>query len=148
MAQIMTGARGTVLVDNIKVGFVSGVNVNVEYTLTDVDVLGQLDVGALAETGHKCSGSINFFKVVIPASVDTTAAVNPGVSSAEILGITSDDLPSMRDRKAFTIAISDEVGNEVFRMEGCKIEGGTGAMDARGVWQGTWNFRAQKGYKI
>lgn len=152
MAQIFTGSKAIVKVKGLPVGFASGVNVNIENTLADVDVLGQLDPKEMAETGHRASGSINHFK---PLGDD----VNSGF--AALLGIDSSysfsggelkegDLSSMRDQVEFDLEIVNNSNENklIFKLVGCKLEGGSGSVDSRGIWQGVWNFRSRQGYGI
>lgn len=156
MSQIFTGARGRVKIGENVVGFVSGVNVTVENTLTDADVMGQLEVGDLAETAHKCNFSINLFKSITTTNTaDAAGAVTSttAVSTAALLGIDTSSktagVAPMRDQLYFDVQIEDDQTDEViFIMERCKFEGGTGQVDARGLWQGTWNFRAVRGYNL
>lgn len=165
MSAIFTGARGKVYVGTKAIGWVGGVNVTVENTLTDVDVMGQLEVGDLAETGHKCNFSINTFKAIA-----STATVKP-LFNAEGVQINAPEVAAsleantayanqfdssttasvmpMRNQGYFEVTIHDDQTDEVvFTMSNCKFEGGTGQADARGLWQGTWNFRAQRGHGL
>lgn len=135
MAQILTGSKAIIRVNGEVIAFASGVNVNQENTITDVDVLGQLEVGDLAETGHKVNFSVNYFKLVNPEVAQT----------AQQIGIEAAVLSDMRNQNYFDCSIVDDNQNEIYKMENCKFEGGSGSLDARGVWQGTWNFRARKG---
>lgn len=139
MAQIFTGSKAIIRLNGEILGFASGVNVNQENTLTDVDVLGKLEVGDLAETGHRCNFSVNYFKII-----------NPEVQqSAQQIGIEQAVLSDMRNQNYFDISILDEASEaEIYKMENCKWEGGSGTLDARGVWQGTWNFRAKRGFGL
>jgi hypothetical protein len=152
MSQVFTGARGRVRINNVIVGFVGGVNVTVENTLTDVDVMGQLEVGDLAETGHKCNFSINLFKAISDQNV--TGAKGEAIpNTAAAIGIDKSSpaagVTPMRDQTYFDVIIEDEQTDEaIFIMEKCKFEGGSGQADARGLWQGTWNFRALRGYNL
>lgn len=155
MSQVFTGARGRVEINGATVGFVGGINVTIEDTLTDVDVLGQLEVGDLAETAHKCNFSINYFKVAPDAGV---AAGAPQASSntAAALGFdksTDASVLPMISQGYFSVIIYDDNDDSadsvaVFKMLECKFEGGTGQVDARGLWQGTWNFRAKRGFGL
>lgn len=154
MSQVFTGARGRVKIGGKLVGYVGGVNVTIENTLTDVDVMGQLEVADLAETGHKCNFSINVFKALSNASINSPAALGETApnNSAKKVGIDSSDagtvLP-LRTQAYFNVEIEDdESGAVIFYLVNCKWEGGTGQVDARGLWQGTWNFRAQKGHGL
>ena len=156
MSQVITGARGHVKINGAVVGFVGGVNVTVEDTLTDIDVLGLLETGDLAETGHKCNFSINFFKAVDGSN----AASNIGVAQGETMdksgsnanGVaTPGDVQAMRSQTYFDVDLvidEDDAEKTIFALRACKWEGGTVQMDARGVWQGTWNFRAKRGFGL
>jgi hypothetical protein len=154
MSQVITGARGRVRINDKVVGFVGGVNVTVENTLTDVDIMGQLEVGDLAETAHKCNFSINYFKAVSDAGVASASAKGEFVpNSATAIGIDTSSQASgvlpMRDQAYFEVVLEDDQTDEpIFILEKCKFEGGTGQVDARGLWQGTWNFRALRGYGL
>ena len=150
MSQIFTGARGVLKIDNKIVGFVGGVNVTAEFTLTDVDVIGQLEVGDLAETGFKCNFSVNVFKEIDKDASDETPTF---ANSAGALGFDTSSqsagVSPMRKQSYFNVELYDEETEQtVYYMEDCKYESGTGQMDARGLWQGTWNFRCRKGYEV
>lgn len=154
MSQVMTGARGTVRINNKVVGFVSGVNVTIEDTLTDADIMGQLEVGDLAETGHKCNFSINHFKALTDQGVASASAKGEFVpNSATAIGIDKSSFAAgvlpLRDQAFFDVIIEDDQTKAtIMTLEKCKFEGGTGQVDARGLWQGTWNFRATRGFGL
>lgn len=173
----MTGARGLLKIDGKPVGIMGGINITVEHTLSDVDVLGKIQVGDLAETGHKCNFTVNYFKffdfdgmqekvekaVTDPNTQATFDDTNP-YKPAQLLGIESGTVDGLKSRKLFTVEIVDvgldnvygakdaegkpltttEDKSVVMKMVDCKLEGGSGQMDARGIWQGTWNFRAME----
>lgn len=146
MAQIFTGAKAKIFINDQLVGYVGGLNVNQENTLTDVDIIGQLEVGDLAETGHKINFSINYFKAV--AGNDGTG---DQVDTAASLGLdtaAADGIASMRNQAYFNVVIQDDQDREIYKIEEAKWEGGTGQIDARGVYNGTWNYRARKGYGL
>lgn len=135
MAQILTGAKALVRINGQVIAFAGGINVNQENTLADVDVLGKLEVGDLAETGHRVTFSVNYFKVVNPAVAQ----------NAQQVGIEAAILSDMRNQTYFQIEIIDDAENVIYNLSDCKFEGGSGQVDARGLWQGVWNFRARKG---
>lgn len=132
MSKVLTGSKAALKINGVKVGYVGGVNINEENTLTDIDVLDQLEVAELAETAHKVSFSCNMFKI------DGNATAQLGISPAQIKDIlqqpelTMELYNSIEDRVEYTIS-------------GVKWEGGSGSVDARGVWQGTWNFKGRIG---
>lgn len=135
MAQILTGAKGRVRINEEILAFAAGININQENTLTDVDIMGQLEVGDLAETGHKVNFSVNYFKIVNPELAQ----------NAQQIGIEQAVLSDMRNQAFFKVEILDDQDNIIYQLNYCKFEGGSGQMDARGVWNGTWNFRAKRG---
>jgi len=132
MSRVLTGSKASVKLNGVKVAFASGVNINQENTLTDIDVLDQLEVAELAETGHKVSFTVNLFKI------DENAAANFGLDPANL-----DDLLTQPE---LTMEVYNRIADKVeYTMTGVKFEGGSGSVDARGVWQGTWNFKGRRG---
>ena len=132
MSQVLTGAKASVKLNGTKVAFASGVNITHENTLTDIDVLDQLEVAEHAETGHKVSFSVNLFKI------DGNAASDFGLDPADINDILT--------QGELTFEVFNRINEKVeYTMTGVKFEGGTGTVDARGVWQGTWNFKGRRG---
>lgn len=147
MAQIFTGAKAIIQIGGVTVGFASGVNVNQEDTLTDADILGQLEVGDLAETGHKVNASVNYYK-----AVENADGSGSEIQTANLIGIDVSEaqgIASKRNTVYFDMLILDDTTEEpVYKCADCKFEGGSGQVDARGVWQGTWNFRSRKGFGL
>ena len=145
MSQVLTGARGLVKIKGTVVGFAGGINVTIENTLTDVDVMGQLEVGDLAETAHKCNFTINSFREIDAKGVShNTAKAIKIDTSTPAAGVKP-----MRSQVYFDVEIEDEEsGKTMFLLQQCKYEGGSGQVDARGLWQGTWNFKARKGFEV
>ncbi len=132
MAKVFSGAKGALKINGTKVAFVGSINITEENTLTDIDVLDQLEVAEHAETGHKVSATVNLFKI-------------DGNSAAQ-LGIRPDNLRDILSQPELTLEVYNSVDDRVeYEMSGVKFEGGSGALDARGVWQGTWNLKARIG---
>jgi hypothetical protein len=136
MSQVLTGSKAILRINGTPVAFVGGLNINQENTLTDIDVIGQLEVAEHAETGHKVNFSVNYFKVVNPAIAGT----------AQQIGIEQALLSGMRNQaEALVEVVDDTTGQVIYTLEGVKFEGGSGSVNARDVWQGTWNFKARYG---
>ena len=132
MSKALTGSRASVKLNGVKVAFASGLNVNVENTLTDIDVLDQLETAEFAETGHKCNFSVNLFKI--------------DENSAEDFGFDPANIDELLSQAELTFEVFDRLEDKVrFTITGVKNEGGSGTMDARGVWNGTWNFKGRRG---
>lgn len=164
MAQVLTGARGKIKIGGVLVGFVGGIDVDVENTLADVDILGQLERGDLAEVGHKCNFTINYFKAILPQETvgqntvagagsvlpNTAAAIGIDSSNNSTTGVTPGNIDNMRAQTYFDVEIVDDLNKDavIFYMQDCKLEGGTGRLEARGIWNGTWRFQAKKGFGL
>lgn len=132
MSKVLTGSKASIKVNGVKVAFAADVNINQDDQLTDIDVLDQLEVAELAETGHKVSLTINLFKV------DENAAKN--------FGLDPDDINDVLSQPDLTIEVFNRIANKVeYVVSGAKFAGGSGSLNARGVWQGTWNFRGVRG---
>lgn len=132
MAKVFSGAKGQLKIDGVKVGFVGSIQVTEENTLTDIDVLDQLEVAEHAETAHKCSFTCNLFKI--------------DGNSVSQLNIRPDVIADILSQQELTMEIFNSADGRVeYTMSGVKFEGGSGSVDARGVWQGTWNFKGRIG---
>lgn len=135
MSRVVSGSKVAVKLQGVKIAFASGINITHENTLTDIDVLDQLETAEFAETGHKASFSVNFFKI------DENAAANFGLDPANL-----DDLLSQPE---LTMEVYNRIEDKVeYSMTGVKFEGGNGSVDARGVWSGSWNFKGRRGRGI
>lgn len=132
MSKVLTGSKAALKINGTKVAFVGGVNITEEDTLTDIDVLDQLEVAELAETAHKVSFTANVFKI-------------DGNSTTQ-LGISPDQIKDILTQPELTMELYNSVEDRVeYTISGVKWEGGSGSLDARGVWQGTWNFKGRIG---
>jgi hypothetical protein len=132
MSKVLTGSKAALKINGVKVAFVGGVNITEEDTLTDIDVLDQLEVAELAETSHKVSFTANVFKI------DGNSTTQLGISPTQIKDILT--------QPELTMELYNSVEDRVeYTISGVKWEGGSGSLDARGVWQGTWNFKGRIG---
>lgn len=132
MSKVLTGSKAALKLNGVKVAFVGSVTINEENTLTDIDVLDQLEVAEHAETGHKVSFTCNLFKI--------------DGNSVSQLGIRPDAISDILTQPELTMELFNSVEDRVeYTISGVKFEGGSGTLDARGVWQGTWNFKGRVG---
>lgn len=132
MSKVLTGSKAALKINGVKVGFVGSVNINEDNTLTDIDVIDQLEVAELAETAHKVSFSCNLFKI--------------DGNSVSQLGIRADNIRDILSQPELTMELYNSVEDRVeYTISGVKFQGGSGSLDARGVWQGTWNFKGRIG---
>lgn len=132
MSEVFTGSKASLKLNGVKVAFVGGVNITEENTLTDIDVIDQLETAEHAETGHKSSFSCNLFKVA--------------ANTAQSLGLSPSNLRDQLSQGELTMEVYNSIQDRVeYTISGVKWEGGSGSVDARGVWQGTWNFKGRIG---
>lgn len=132
MSKVFTGSKAALKLNGVKVAFVGSVNINEENTLTDVDVLDQLEVAEHAETGHKVSFTCNLFKI--------------DGNSVSQLGLQPDSLSEVLSQGELTMELYNSTDDRVeYTISGVKWEGGSGSVDARGIWQGTYNFKGRIG---
>ena len=135
MSKVFTGSKASLKLNGQKVAFVGSINITHENTLTDIDVLDQLEVAEHAETAHKVSFTVNLFKV--------------DENSAELLGLDPRNIRDILSAPELTMEVFDSIGETVrYEVSGVKFEGGSGSVDARGVWQGTWNFKGRIGHGL
>jgi hypothetical protein len=131
----LVGAKAAVKINGIKVAFAAGVDITHTPILERLNVLDELPSKEISYVGFECSASVTAFKV------DDNAAL-----ALELDPTNLDDLLTAGD-------ISFEVYNRVsdkleYVMNGVKFAGGTGRVDARGIWSGTWNFEGRIGRGI
>ncbi len=132
MSKVFTGSKAALKLNGIKVAFVGSVTINEDDTLTDIDVLDQLEVAEHAETAHKVSFTCNLFKI--------------DGNSVSQLGIRPDNIKDILTQPELTMELFNSVEDNIaYTISGVKFEGGSGTVDARGVWQGTWNFKGRIG---
>ena len=132
MSKVLSGSKASLKLNGVKVAFVGSISVTEDNTLTDIDVLDQLEVAEHAETAHKVSFTCNLFKI--------------DGNSASQLGIRPDNIRDILTQPELTMELYNSVEDRVeYTISGVKFEGGSGSVDARGVWQGTWNFKGRVG---
>ena len=145
MARVITGAKAVIHLitsdaGDIPIALASGINITQENRLEEIPQLDTLEVAEYAENGHRCSFTVNFFKLL---------EVN-----AEFYGFDSPSLERLLIQPELTFRVIDDSsdandGTEtLYLMQGCKFEGGSGQVNAGGVWEGTWNFKARRGIGI
>ena len=135
MAQVFTGAKAIIRLDNFPLAFVSAITINHENRLEEIPQLDDLLVAEYAENGHRCSFSISIFKV--------------NDNSAASLGLDPLNFKDILTQPELIVEVVDaDTGVPVYTMTGVKFQGGQGSVDARGVWIGNWNFVARRGRGI
>lgn len=137
MAQVITGAKALVTLSGNLFAFAAGVSITHENRLEEIPQLDNLEVAEYAENGHRCAVALTSMKLL------------DGSNSAFVFGLDDpDDLKKILLQPELIIQIVDDQDNVYYTAYGCKFEGGTGQVDARGIWQGNWNFKARRGTGI
>lgn len=132
MSRVVSGPKISAKINGVKVAFASGINITQDNALTNIDVLDQLEPAEFAETGHLVTFSINLFKI------DENAAAK--------FGLDPNDLNEVLTQPELTFEAYNRISDKVeYEITGVKFSGGTGTLDARGVWQGVYNFSGRRG---
>jgi hypothetical protein len=135
MSQVFTGAKAIIKLDSFPLAFVSSISINHENRLEEIPQLDDLLVGEYAENGHRISFSINIFKV-------------NGNTAAE-LGLDPIFIKDILTLPELIVEVFDSTTKlPVYTIDGVKFQGGTGTLDARGLWIGSWNFVGRRGRGI
>jgi hypothetical protein len=94
----------------------------------------------------------SFFVPFNPLSSGTSASTAAGVGvPINFKKLTSSDIKQLLLQPEIIIEIVTDVGGEesaIYVGTGCKFAGGSGELDARGVWNGVWNFKCKRGTGI
>lgn len=132
MSKVLTGSKSALKINGQKIGYCGGINIDENNELTDIDVLDQLEVAEHAETAHKVGFSCTMFKI------DGNSTVQLGISPANIRDILS--------QPELVMEVYNQTEDKVeYTISGVKWGGGSGSVDARGVWNGNWNFKGRIG---
>lgn len=132
MSKVLTGSKAALKINGQKIAYVGGVQINEDNALTDIDVLDQLEVAEQAETGHKVNWSCTVFKI------DGNATAQLGISPTNIRDIMS--------QPELTMEIYNDVDGRVeYTVSGSKWKGGSGSLNARGVFEGNWSWGGRIG---
>lgn len=132
MSKVLTGSKAALKINGTKVAYVGGVDINEDNALEDIDVIDQLESAELAETGHKVDFSCKIFKI-------------DGNSTTQ-LGIAPGNLRDILTQGELTMELYNSVDDRVeYTITGVKWAGGSGSLDARGVWNGNWKFKGRIG---
>lgn len=133
MSEVLSGAKAELKINGTTVAFLSGVSVDIANTLTEINVIGQLEAAELAETGHTASATVNVYKV-------------NGNAVRDIFGNDTGDLQAILSQGDATLEIYNNVDDRVeVVINRVKWESGNGTLDSRGVWTGSWNLKGIKG---
>lgn len=150
----MTGARAIIKLNGDVVAMASGISITHENRLEEIPQLDSLEVAEYAENGHRVSFSISIFKLLQDEDGNNLYARNlKGGSDKSLIGANASnfyldplDIRDLLTQPELLVEVMDEIsGTPVYTITGAKFEGGTGSVDARGVWTGTWNFKGRRG---
>jgi hypothetical protein len=158
MAHVITGAKAFIRLSGETIAFAAGVSVTQENRLEEIPQLDSLEVAEYAENGHRCTVTVNTIKLASTASLAGQKIAN----SARFYSLDpADEVRKILLQPELIIEIVESVDVKnsqgqvvdvaeslIYLAEGCKFEGGTGQLDARGVWQGSWTFKCRRGTGI
>lgn len=152
MALVITGAKAILKLSGDALAFCTGVSVNHENRLEEIPQLDSLEVAEYAENGHRCSITVSTIKLSPSATIGGTQFFN----SASAFGFDpQNDLREILLQPEIIIEIVEtgtdpNVDSEksIYVGFGAKFEGGSGQVDARGIWTGSWNFKCRRGTGI
>jgi hypothetical protein len=132
MSKTLSGAKASLKLNGVKVAYVGSISITEENTLTDVDVLDQLDVAEHAETAHRVSFTCSVFKI--------------DGNSTRQLGLRTENIDDLLTQPELTMEVYNRIDDRVeYTISGVKFEGGSGSIDAKGLWTGSWNFKGRRG---
>jgi hypothetical protein len=158
MAAVITGARARIKLSGDVIAFASGISVTHEQRLEEIPQLDNLEIAEYAESGHRVSVSVSFIKLASDAKIAGQSLSN---NAADFSMDSLSDPKSILLQPELIIEVVDAVpvrnGNgqitgynevPIYTAFGCKFEGGTGQLSARGIWEGNWNFKGRRGFGI
>ncbi|RLG44953.1 MAG: hypothetical protein DRN81_03205 [Thermoproteota archaeon] len=135
MSQVFTGAKAIVKINGLPLAFVGAISITHENRLEETPQLDSLEVAEYGEIGHRCSFVVNMFKI------EGNTANDYGWDPVDYKTI-------LTQPESLWYILDETTGDIVYEMSGVKFGGGSGSLDPRGVWLGTWNFKARRGKGI
>lgn len=149
MSLVISGAKAVIRLAGAPFAFAAGVSVTHENRLEEIPQLDNLEVAEYAENGHRCAVTLNSIKLSSDAAINGQAIAN----NASSWGFDDpSELKKILLQPEFIFEIMETLpsGEEVptYIAYGAKFEGGSGTLDARGVWQGSWTFKCRRGTGI
>lgn len=133
--QTKPGAAVLFEIQSNVVGYASGLNITEDDMVVDVDVLGEIYTVEFPYVGHKVNFSVNVFKI------DSQTVESLGLRPA---GATA-SINNLLNQGPFNCQVMDTAGNTLYTFTNAVFIGGTGTVEARDVWRGVWNFKAEIG---
>lgn len=148
MAIVATGAKAVVGIlssDNafVPVAFASSIDITHDLLLEEIPQLDDIQLAELAENGHRVAFSVGLFKLI---GLDSTSYSLDNPRQDDTL-----ERYLIQPELIFQVideTVEDENDRVLYEIKGCKFNGGTGRVDARGIWQGTWKFKGRRGIGI
>lgn len=143
MASVVTGARAIVYLGEQRVLYASGVTITQEMRLEEIPQLDSLLVAEYAESGHRVSFTVNTFK-----EVTINASNTGGLADLFPLIDNPDPKNTLLQPELIFLILDSVTGNPIYEVTGAKFESGSGTLNARGLWEGSWSFRGRRGRGI
>jgi hypothetical protein len=132
MSTVFTGAKATITIDHQPILWATNVQVTQENKLEEIPQLDDLEVAEYAENGHRISVTIGVLKTNQQALAD--------------FGLDSDNVSDILLQPEMLVTIYDNTDNTPkYEISGVKFRAGTGSVDSRGFWIGSWSFTGRRG---
>lgn len=146
MAMVMTGAKAVIKLNGSILAFATGVSIEHDVSLEPIPNMDTLEVCEWAENGLKVTMTMNFIKLSPGASLNGTQLSNS--ASTFSLDDQSDLRRILLQPELIIEVLDNTTDTPVYVGYGGKFAGGSGSIDARGVWMGTWRFNCRSGSGI
>lgn len=138
MSSVLTGARGVVKMDSLPVAFVSNVSVEHRIGHDAIPQLDSIEIAEYAETSMTVTVSFGVYK-----------PINLAKSATQLFGLNPQNPNHLLTLGEITLELFDGLTDTVaYVAEGCRFAGGSGSLNARGIWEGKWEFKAKRGRGI
>ena len=150
MAMVVTGANAKIKYMGGEMLYASSVSVEHEMRLEEIPQLDVLTVAEYAENGHRCTITVNFLKLV-PDLVDDSGAATDNTANGMGLDDPNELKAILLQPKGFIEVFCDDANGKerlVYIGYGAKFAGGSGTVNARGIWEGVYTFRCERGTGI
>lgn len=127
MAEIVTGARARFLLNGVKVGYATGVNVDETVTLEPVKVLDDIQVKEHVPTDYDVSMSADMIRIVGDTIKSRGWFAKQGQTSSEHLAnlLASGEIDAVVE--------DSQTGQIIMQVEGVKISRRSVSISARGI---------------
>jgi hypothetical protein len=135
MSKTLTGSKIEVRLGDTAVFWATGFQVQDEIRLEETPQLDSLEVAEYGETGHRVAFTVNKIKTNDQALSD--------------FGLDPNRIEDVLLQPELIVLVYDNVRNApIYEITGVKRRGGTGSVNGKGVWEGSWSFVGRRGREL